>query len=94
MPAGIVAAQPHGSEWIIELAGRAKYKFSLANKNRIVPDENLTRIKMISRTPNIIAAYALDDEQALLAKARCNRLIDISRSLSAMSAWKNAAAIA
>ena len=59
-----------------------------------MPNENLTRIKIPNSAPDIIAAYALDDGQALPAKARCNRLIDISRSLSAMSAWKNAAAIA
>ena len=69
MPAGIVATQPHGFEWIIELAGRAKYKFGLAKKTRIVPNENLTRTKSPNSTPESIAAYALDDEQALLAKA-------------------------
>lgn len=85
MPAKIVGTQPPGYEWLIELAGRAKYKFSLAKKNRIVPNPNLTRIKIPDNTPEIIAAYALDDEQALLAKVRYNRLIDIFLGLTTFS---------
>lgn len=77
MPAKIVATQPKDREWIIELAGRAKYRFRLAKENRIVPNQNLATIRIPDGTPEIIAAYALDDEQALLAKVRYNRLIDI-----------------
>jgi hypothetical protein len=85
MPARIVATQPPGCEWLIELAGRAKYKFSLAKKSRIVPNPNLARIKIPDNTPEVIAAYALDDEQALLAKVRYNRLIDIFLGLTTFS---------
>lgn len=85
MPAKIVATQPSGYEWIIELAGRSKYKFSLAKKNRIIPNESLARIKIPDSTPEIIAAYSLDDEQALLAKVRYNRLIDIFLGLTTFS---------
>jgi len=85
MPAHIVATQPPGFEWIIELAGRAKYKFSLAKKSRIVPNQNLARIKIPNSTPEIIAAYVIDDEQALLAKVRYNRLIDIFLGLTTFS---------
>lgn len=85
MPTKIVETQPTGYEWLIELAGRAQYKFSLAKKNRIVPNANLARIKIPDSTPEIIAAYALDDEQALLAKVRYNRLIDIFLGLTTFS---------
>jgi len=42
-------------------------------------------IKIPDNTPEIIAAYALDDEQALLAKVRYNRLIDIFLGLTTFS---------
>lgn len=77
MPANVLATQTEGREWIIELVGRAKYRFRLARQNRIVPNPNLAVIRIPDSTPEIIAAYALDDEQALLAKVRYNRLIDI-----------------
>ena len=76
MPDKILATQPEGREWIIELAGRARYRFRLAKENRIVPNPNLAVIRIPDSTPEIIAAYALDDEQALLAIVRYNRLID------------------
>jgi hypothetical protein len=85
MPASVIATQPAGYEWIIELAGRAMYKFSLTRKNRIVPNTALARIKIPDNTPEIIAAYALDDEQALLAKVRYNRLIDIFLGVTTFS---------
>jgi hypothetical protein len=44
MPERVLATQPTGHEWIIELAGRAKYKFSLTKKNRIVPNPSLLNI--------------------------------------------------
>jgi len=85
MPAQVIATQPAGYEWLIELAGRAQYKFSLAKKSRIVPNPALARIRIPDNTPEIIAAYALDDEQALLAKVRYNRLIDIFLGLTTFS---------
>lgn len=72
----ICATQPKGKEWRIELAGRSKYRFVLASENRIVPNSALVRIKIPNATPELIGQYALDDEQALLAVVRYNRLID------------------
>jgi hypothetical protein len=85
MPASVIKTQTPGSEWIIELAGRAKYRFRLVPKNRIVPNPSLTVTKIPDNTPEIIAAYALDDEQALLAKVRYNRLIDLFLGLTTYS---------
>jgi len=85
MPTSVLETQPEGFEWIIELAGRAMYRFRLAKKSRIVPNPNLARIRIPDSTPEIIAAYALDDEQALLAKVRYNRLIDIFLGLTTFS---------
>lgn len=85
MPAKVLATQPKGREWIIELVGRAMYRFRLAKENRIVPNANLATIRIPDSTPEIIAAYALGDEQALLAKVRYNRMIDIFLGLTTYS---------
>lgn len=85
MPAKIVATQPAGKEWIIEGVGRARYAFRLAKVSRIAPNPNLVTIKIPEATPEIISAYALTDEQALLAKVRYNRLIDVFLGIAAYS---------
>jgi hypothetical protein len=85
MPASIIKTQPQGYEWLIELAGRALYQFRLRKANRIVPNSSLVTIRIPDSTPEIITAYALDDEQALLAKVRYNRLIDIFLGLTTYS---------
>lgn len=85
LPASILATAPAGQEWIIEGAGRAKYRFRLVSLNRIVPRTDLVTIKIPDATPEIINAYALNDEQALLAKVRYNRLIDIFLGITAYS---------
>lgn len=85
LPEPIVETQPAGMEWVIELAGRAAYKFRLVKINRILPREDLARIDIPDATPELIRAYALDDEQALLAIVRYNRLIDTFLSLTTYS---------
>ncbi|MEN3950724.1 endonuclease [Iodidimonas sp. SYSU 1G8] len=75
-PDSIVATQPDGREWVIEGAGRARYRFRLVRAIRIHPNPNLARTAIPDATPELIRAYALDDEQALLAIVRYNRLID------------------
>lgn len=76
MPDSIIQTQPKGMEWIIEGDGRAAYKFCLVKLNRVVPNPGLVTIGIPDSTPELIRAYALDDEQALLAIVRYNRLID------------------
>lgn len=85
LPEQILATQPDKQEWIIEGAGRALYKFKLVRENRILPNSSLVRVKIPDSTPEIVAAYALSDEQALLAKIRYNRLIDIFLGLTTYS---------
>jgi len=72
-------------EWVIELAGRSRYRFSLVKANRILPREDLIDIDIPDATPEIIGKYALDDEQALLAIVRYNRLIDTFLGLTTYS---------
>lgn len=85
MPESILAIQSKGMEWIIEGAGRSKYIFNLVRINRISPNSELIAIKIPDSTPEIVSAYALSDEQALLAKVRYNRLIDIFLGIAAYS---------
>lgn len=77
MPQSIAKTQPPGKEWIIEGRGRSQYAFRLVPINRIVPNPNLAAIKIPDSTPEVVAFHALSDEQALLAKVRYNRLLDI-----------------
>ncbi len=84
-PKKILKTQPKGMEWIIEGVGRARYVFKLVKVNRIVPNSNLIAIKIPDATPEIISVYSLSDEQALLAKVRYNRLIDIFLGITTYS---------
>lgn len=85
LPPDVLATQPRGFEWIIEGTGDAKYVFALVPLNRIVPNPSLVSVKIPDATPEIIGRYALGDEQALLAKVRYNRLIDLFLGVTAYS---------
>jgi hypothetical protein len=85
LPPLIIDTQKADLEWIIEGAGRSKYRFKLVRANRIVPSAQLATIAIPNATPELIRAYALDDEQALLAIVRYNRLIDTFLGLTTYS---------
>ncbi len=85
LPEAITRTQPNGKEWVIEGRGRSEYAFRLVTISRIVPNKNMAAIKIPDATPEVVAAYALSDEQALLAKVRYNRLLDIFLGVAAYS---------
>lgn len=88
LPAEIVATAPKGKAWILEGAGLSRYRFRLVDGEAgaaIRPRTDIVAIKLPDSTPEIIGAYALGDEQALLAKVRYNRLIDIFLGLTTYS---------
>lgn len=85
LPESVLVTQPEGFEWVILGAGKGVYRFKLVKKSRILPSPNLMSIKIPDATPEIIEAYALGDEQALLAKVRYNRLIDLFLGVTAYS---------
>ncbi len=85
LPQAIVVTQPKGLEWIIEGKGKSRYSFRLVPATRIKPREDLISISVPDATPEIIRAYALDDEQSLLAVVRYNRLIDTFLGLTTYS---------
>jgi len=85
LPLSIRKTAPVGHEWIIEGAGRARYRFRCVRASRIEPRAELISIKIPDATPEIIVANALGDEQALLAKVRYNRLVDLFLGINAYS---------
>jgi hypothetical protein len=85
LPDSIVEKASKGFEWIIRPAGRARYRFVLATKSAIVPSKILAETKIPDATPGVIGKYKLNDEQALLAMLRYNRLIDIFTGLTCYS---------
>lgn len=85
LPKAIVDKASKGKEWIIRPIGRSKYQFVLVTKWTITPNPALSRIKVPDATPGMIVKYALSDEQALLAKLRYNRLIDIFTGVTCYS---------
>jgi hypothetical protein len=85
LPPEIEAEQLKGRKWVIELAGKGKYKFVLRKLKWITPTEGLIEIKVPDQTPEIIKQYARTDEQALLARVRYNRLIDVFLGITTSS---------
>jgi hypothetical protein len=87
LPKEILQTAPKGKVWMIEGAGRSRYRFRLVDVGGTIiePRRDLVAIKVPDSTPEIIAAYALGDEQALLARVRYNRLIDIFLGLTTYS---------
>jgi len=85
LPDSIRSNAPEGLEWVIRPIGQAKYKFSLSQMPRILPNALMAETKIPDATPGIIAMYALNDEQSLLAKLRYNRLIDIFTGVTCYS---------
>lgn len=85
LPKSILATQPKDRGWLILGDGDARYRFRLNKLTHIRPTNGLLVRKIPDATPEIIAGYALSDEQALLAKVRYNRLIDLFLGITAYS---------
>ncbi len=85
LPESIRAKAPEGKEWIIRPAGPAKYCFVAIAQAIIQPNKMMAETKVPDATPGVIAMYALSDEQALLAKLRYNRLVDIFTGVTCYS---------
>ena len=85
LPESIRAAADPGQVWLIRPAGRSKYRFVLVLDRPIVPNPSMTATKVPDATPGIVAKYAFNDEQALLARVRYNRLVDIFTGVTCYS---------
>jgi hypothetical protein len=85
LPDEIVRTQPKDKHWVIVGKGRSEYAFQLVSISHIAPNPQLLAIKIPDATPELVGAYALSDEQALLARIRYNRLLDIFLGAAAYS---------
>ena len=85
LPAAITDKAPKDKLWVIRPVGRAKYCFSLTKQAEILPNAALQEIKIPDSTPGVIERYGFGDEQALLAKLRYNRLLDIFTGVTCYS---------
>jgi hypothetical protein len=85
LPSGIQGAAGKDEAWIIRPTGRSKYRFVLVPNMPLIPNETMIPTKVPDSTPGVVAKYAFNDEQALLAKVRYNRLIDIFLGIACYS---------
>jgi hypothetical protein len=87
LPDDILATAPEDMPWVIRLSGIGRYRFKqtpryLAN---IRPASGKVVTKVPDATPSIITKNRLNDEQALLAMLRYNRLVDIFTGVTCYS---------
>lgn len=82
LPPPVRESAPEGEEWVIRGVGDAKYCFALMKQPLVLPNALLVAHKIPDSTPGVIEKYALSDEQALLAKLRYNRLVDLFTGLT------------
>ena len=85
MPESVASKAPEGEFWIILPDGASKYRFFATPFSTVIPTVGMTETKIPDATPGIIAMHAKSDEQALLAKLRYNRLIDIFTGVTCYS---------
>lgn len=85
LPESIRATAPEDRTWVIGLAGRSQYQFVAIKVAEVAPNPALAETKIPDATPGLIQKYALTDEQALLAKLRYNRLVDIFSGITCYS---------
>lgn len=85
LPMSIREKATEDRQWIIRPAGRSKYCFALVAEHNIMPTAMKAETKVPNATPGLVAMYSLDDEQALLARLRYNRLIDIFTGVTCYS---------
>lgn len=85
LPKRIQAEAGEGEMWIIRLVGRGLYRLALVANRPLQPNPNLITTKVPDATPGIVAKYAFGDEQALLARLRYNRLLDIFTGVACYS---------
>jgi hypothetical protein len=76
-PASILKTAPDGKMWIILGKGIGAYEFRLITTPTLSADPNWRITRLHDATLEIVRRFKLNDEQAVLARIRYNRLIDI-----------------
>ncbi|MDE0269391.1 MAG: hypothetical protein OXI96_10260 [Acidimicrobiaceae bacterium] len=82
LPETVQCQAPPGRVWAIFPGGNAVYTLRTVPFNLIEPRQGLRVIRLPDSTPGVINKYSLSDEQALLARVRYNRLLDVFTGLS------------
>ncbi|HEY3856599.1 MAG TPA: hypothetical protein VGO67_19615 [Verrucomicrobiae bacterium] len=85
LPESITSLETENENWLLRPSGRGRYTFALVKNTLIRPNEQMAVTKVPDATPGIISKYAFSDEQALLAKVRYNRLVDIFSGVACYS---------
>jgi hypothetical protein len=85
LPERIATTCASGTTWYVFGTGTGRYVFRKSDIIEISPNRNQLQIKIPDATPEIITKYAMNDEQAVLAKVRYNRLIDVFTGLTSYS---------
>jgi hypothetical protein len=85
LPESVRACAPDGQDWVIRITGRGTYAFEPVKQAWFTPNTALAAAKIPDSTPALIERYALNDEQAVLAVLRYNRLIDIFSGVTCYS---------
>ena len=85
IPESVQSTAAPGHEWIIRGAGSGRYSFVLVQPIPLTPNPRMGATKVPDATPGVVAMHALNDEQALLAIVRYNRLIDIFTGITSYS---------
>ena len=76
LPKSVQSTALRGYEWIIRGRGSWRYSFVQTRQIRLAPNNQMAVTEIPDATPGIVAMHMLNDEQALLAVMRYNRLID------------------
>jgi len=85
LPPSIRATAPAGKTWIIRATGSGRYRFALVTDVPLTPSPSLVVTKIPDATPGMVGKYAFSDEQAVLARVRYNRLIDLFLGITCYS---------
>ena len=85
LPDSVTEKAAPGRKWIIRPAGQARYRFVLTAVASLEPSPMLAETKVPDSTPGVISMYSMSDEQALLARIRYNRLVDVLTGLTCYS---------
>ena len=85
LPDKVRKCAPGKKDWVIRIRGRSEYTFEPVKQAWFTPNTKLVPAKIPDATPALIERYALNDEQAVLAVLRYNRLIDIFTGITCYS---------
>lgn len=77
LPEAVARCAPEGMAWEIRGTGRGTYAFVAVPPLDIAPSPHLAVTRIPNATPGMVSMYSLTDEQAMLARIRYNRLVDI-----------------